>query len=507
MDKALFQILLAQFNDFLSENMGIFFPKNSAKEFEKKLLPVTKEFGFEETSECLEWLMKAPLTKGQIAVLSHHLTIGETYFFRDGRTFHLLEHEILPQIIQSHQKDKCIRIWSAACCTGEESYSIAILLSQLIPDIEQWDLAIFATDINHEFLKKAQLAHYKPWSFRVTSKEIQAKYFQKQIDGTFALIPEIKKMVDFSYFNLVEDYEKNSFFKKGSIDLIICNNVLIYFSHKQIKKTIHHLAQTLNQNGWLVVTPIEVPYVKDDDLKSVIIDGFTLFRKNAADTSVNAKKNNEGIQNEFYRRLEENSSSINSEPNNISTFKIELPAFLKLSNSILEINFGSEKEQQQSPLPNNDSITWQPSSAALPPLEATDAMADDSLKKAKIILQIHKLANLGQLDEANRQCEKALELDKLDPNLYYLQASLLQSLNDIEGAIKALKRVVYLDNTFIIAHFTLGILSKRVGNAQEAKRHLRNAYVLLEQYPSDAKIPGTDEMTVATLLDIVKTLL
>ncbi len=496
------QNLLLKFNDFLAETMGLFFPKNSWGEFEKKISLFAKEFGFEDSSECLEWLMKAPLSKEQISVLARHLTIGETYFFRDVRTFSLLKNEILPQIIRNHQKDKCIRIWSAACCTGEEPYSIAILLSQLLPDIIKWDIIIFGTDINPSFLQKAQSAQYKQWSFRLTSKEIQAKYFNIEKNGCHTLIAEIKKMVRFSYFNLVEETNFNQLFDDNSVDLIICNNVLIYFSQEQIKKTIHLLSQKLNKDGRLMVASVEAPYVNEKKLIAVNIDGFTLFRKKRPEELTQEEEAAIPFKSPFLKSpiFQENKSSI---------LKIELPSFLNLKNSSLEIRFDNDEKlfqthiQDKTP-PRTASIVIVPPARSEHSQNPEAVVSDPDEQKKQIVTHILNLANTGKLDEAKKHCEKLLEIDKLDPVLHYLYATILQSKNENEAAIKALKRVVYLDSSFSIAYFMLGTLLKKQGNLKEARRHFRNAIQLLEKCLPDEKIPGTDEMTAATLLDVIK---
>jgi len=100
-------------------------------------------------------------------VLASHLTIGETYFFRDSGTFQALEEHILPELIRQRRgKNQQFRIWSAACATGEEPYSVAILLQKLIVNLDGWNISILATDINPQAIKKARLGIYNNWSFR-----------------------------------------------------------------------------------------------------------------------------------------------------------------------------------------------------------------------------------------------------------------------------------------------------------------------------------------------------
>lgn len=487
--------LMLKFSNFLAEMMGLYFPPNAAKELEKKLQPVAKAFEFQELSDCLEWLMKAPLSKKQIAILAHHLTIGETYFFRDQRTFALLENDILPKLIQEHQQDKSLRIWSAACCTGEEAYSIAILLNRMIPDIKQWHITLLGTDINHVFLRKAEIGQYKQWSFRATSKEIQDRYFHRTSDGSYDINPQIKNMVQFTYLNLVEDCYPDKSSEVNNMDLILCNNVLIYFSHKHIQHTVSHLSQTLVEGGWLIVTPIESPYVKDKKLHQVNANGCIIFQK-ASD-----KISSESDQHYFMPTPQ---PKLEPKPfkNEQTLLTIVLPSFLKLAQPTLEFNFGEETTQLEENLAiTRAAVLLEASQITIATEEAVKASSN--LTSEEAVKQIQSLANAGLFEEAQRCCEQILRQEKLNPVLHYLHATILQSTNHIEEAIQSLKRVVFLDSTFIMAHFMLGTLTNKQGNKTEAKRHFRNCRQLLLKYPPEATIPGTEDTTAGTILNVI----
>lgn len=543
--------LIIKFSDFLAEMMGLYFPPNAAKELEKKLQPIAKAFDFKELSDCLEWLMKAPLTKNQIAILAHHLTIGETYFFRDQRAFSLLEHEILPKIIQRHHQDKTLRIWSAACCTGEETYSIAILLNRVLPDITKWKIFLLATDINHSFLHRGEIGHYKQWSFRATSKEIQERYFDHCYDGSYEINSKIKKMVKFKYLNLVEDCYPDESNDVCKMDLILCNNVLIYFSQKQIQYTVSHLSETLAEGGYLMVTPIESPYVKEKRLQQVNFNGTIIFVKTSD------KFSNEADQT--FKPL----SEIQKEPkpfkNEQTLLTIVLPSFLKLTQPKLEFNFGDQPPfpaENSAVITNTDRISDKrdPSdeveggmgiasaiaeetgtadegvAADRKPTEKGNSARNSPLAKENVyestikgfviekaiedlstittseetFTKIQFLANAGQFEEAKKCCEQVLEHQKLNPLLYYLHATILQSTGHFEEAVQELKRVIFLDGSFVMAHYMLGMLNKKQGNKVGAKRHFRNAHQLLLKYSPETKIPGTEDTTAATLLNVIQ---
>src|SRR5690606_35039610 len=116
---------------------------------------------------CVGELLSAPVERRHLEALAAHVTIGETYFFREPRTLDAFETGLLLPLIEERRRTgRHLRIWSAGCATGEEPYSIAMLLSRLIPDLEAWQITILATDINSRFLAKAERGAYGKWSFR-----------------------------------------------------------------------------------------------------------------------------------------------------------------------------------------------------------------------------------------------------------------------------------------------------------------------------------------------------
>jgi chemotaxis protein methyltransferase CheR len=184
------------------------------------------------------------------------LTNLESYFFRDREQFNLLRDRILPELIQSKKHNKIIRICSAGCSTGEEPLSLAILLKELIPDPEQWNLMILGVDINQEALKKAKQGIYTAWSLRSIDPEIIQRYFL-HFSNQYYLDMQIQQMVKFQYINLVKDSFKEHN-EMRDIDLIICRNVFIYFEASAISKVLDKFHQILQPLGYLITGHTEL---------------------------------------------------------------------------------------------------------------------------------------------------------------------------------------------------------------------------------------------------------
>ncbi|WP_026735990.1 CheR family methyltransferase [Fischerella sp. PCC 9605] len=185
------------------------------------------------------------------------LTNIESYFFRDKEQFNLLRNCIIPEIIQCKQNYKTIRICSAGCSTGEEPYSLAILLKELIPDLDRWNLMILGVDINQEALKKAKRGIYTAWSLRSIEPQIMQQYF-RLINNQYYLDKQIQQMVKFKYTNLVKDSFTQPYSEFRDIDLIICRNVFIYFEASAIAKVLDKFHDALQPFGYLITGHAEL---------------------------------------------------------------------------------------------------------------------------------------------------------------------------------------------------------------------------------------------------------
>jgi chemotaxis protein methyltransferase CheR len=185
------------------------------------------------------------------------LTNSESYFFRDKDQFNLLRNHIFPELIQRKQDSKNIRICSAGCSSGEEPYSLAILLTELLPNPQEWNLKIVGIDINQEALHKAELGVYRPWSFRRVEEEVVQQYFQL-INHQYHINSSIKQMVKFQSFNLFKEVFPRPGSEIQDLDLILCRNVFIYFEPSAIAKVLEKFYNALQPLGYLLTGHAEL---------------------------------------------------------------------------------------------------------------------------------------------------------------------------------------------------------------------------------------------------------
>jgi len=197
--------LISELSEFVNLRTGLYFPREKWRDLKRNIYAAAPDLGFDDPEQCIRWMLSARLTQEQVDIIVGHLTVGETYFFRDKEVFQALkEHILTPWSRSRNGREKRIRFWSAACSTGEEPYSIAMLIDQMKPAFEGWEITIIGTDINARFLEKADEGIYSLWSFRDTPDWLMDKYFKETGKGRFEISAHIKKMVRFSHLNLVE---------------------------------------------------------------------------------------------------------------------------------------------------------------------------------------------------------------------------------------------------------------------------------------------------------------
>lgn len=223
----------------IEKEIGLFYPKERYSDLEDTLRFSLKINDEKKLKDYINnYLNSESYTKLHHDELSQALTIGETYYFRKGSGFEQMEQIIIPSLIQEKaNSDRSIRIWSAGCSQGDEPYSIAILIDKLLPNREGWNIHILGTDINKKSLEKAESGIARKWSFRSLDEDIVNRYFTKINDVEYKILPSIKNMVSFGYLNLIEDYYPSLENGTNALDLVLCNNTLMYFSplHSAIK--------------------------------------------------------------------------------------------------------------------------------------------------------------------------------------------------------------------------------------------------------------------------------
>jgi chemotaxis protein methyltransferase CheR len=338
------------------------------------------------------------------------ILVGETYFVREPQHWVLVRDTVLAEIMERCGPSHVVRCWSAGCASGEEAYSLAIVLEQAGMSGRA---SVVGTDISRTALARARAATYTAWSLRAASDEYCERWFHR-CGNDYVVTAAVRDCVAFQYLNLAADAYPSMISGIGAQDLILCRNVLLYFDRETTARVMKQLFASLAPGGWLICGSSDPSPVEHAAFQAVMYP--------------------EGIA---YRR--------------------------PLSADPLETSCSSTAG----------------------PAPITGAL--DSATPAR--------------DVADTRTAAATARHQLDPERYYARAMALVDLGRLDDAVAELRRVLYLDRTLAVAHFALGVLLERAGEASKARRSYRNAAGAVADRPPDepARLGnGESNRTVAT---------
>jgi chemotaxis protein methyltransferase CheR len=249
------------FTRMLEDNVGLHLGKEKEYLIRSRLMPIAKQHEFSGYIPLVQRLIQSPLSQMHWQSFEALLT-NETMFFRDQYPFEGLKNVIIPSLIKIQENSKLLTIWCAAASTGQEPYSIAILIKEHFPELSKWKINLIATDICTVALNKAKIGIYNEseLSRGLSEKQIQT-YFSKISPTEYQISSDIRSMVHFSEINLIKELPA-----MPSYDLILIRNVLIYFSNENKRKVLDNMYQKLYPHGYLMLGTSEfIPF--DSSLK------------------------------------------------------------------------------------------------------------------------------------------------------------------------------------------------------------------------------------------------
>jgi len=452
-------------------------------------------------------LKSTPSTHPEWEQLVGILTVGETYFLRNKGHFDALSKHILPEIIaQREHSSRRIRIWSAGCATGEEPYSIAIVLRDLIRNLESWNILILATDINRQSLRQAREGRYGAWSFRGVEKRIQDRYFCLDGKKQFAIADEIKRLVTFDYLNLVGDHFPSLTNNTNAMDVILCRNVTIYFNPETTQQVLSGFRRCLTDGGWLIPGASEPNMVFYQDFEARNFPGAVVYRKTAG------PKPKARVAPVFAPAVAPPTPTFQRPAPAVAPpapiFQPPAPVLTPpRPKPVFSVPEWKPEKKKPPPPPDPYQVALQllqdgkPDEALVKLYEKLD-QAPDFAPTYYALGKIY--ANKGNLEEAQNWCERAVKRDKLRPEPYYTLSMIYQQHGLLDMAVDALKKTVYLDREFVLAHYNLAQLHRQQGRERLARKSLQNVQRLLEHKPGHEPIPEGDGMIVGRLLQLVK---
>ena len=269
------------FAQLIADRIGLTLRKNDQASFQNFIFSRLEAIEFKVPEEYYLLLNENTEQSNQEwTLLISTITNIESFFFRDKGQFNLLKNYILPTLIEQRSREKTLRICSAGCSTGEEPYSIAILLllADLIPDLNDWDLKILGIDINSTAIERAKAGIYRPWSFRGVESAILERFF-KESDNHYQIDGVIKEMVDFQIGNLVDSSFLDPPLDVTDMDLILCRNVFIYFNNAAIGKILDKFYNALRPSGYLLVGHTELHGQQSNKLHIKMFDESIAYQR------------------------------------------------------------------------------------------------------------------------------------------------------------------------------------------------------------------------------------
>jgi chemotaxis protein methyltransferase CheR len=465
----------------------------------------------------------------ELQILAPAITTGESYFLRDRGQIDILEHQLLPELIQQKREavklgiclQPTLKIWSAGCSTGEEVYTLATLLKQLLPDWQSWNIKILGTDLNPEAIERARRGIYKRWSFRQTPPEFRAQYFREHDEG-WEVDYSLRRFTLFQPMNLLQpgNWAENPHLQ--GMDLILCRNVFIYFQHDAIARVLKQFHTVLNPSGYLITGHSELQGQDMGGFKTLVLPESVIYRRitggseSLPSTPIRLQNtlspgrsahptlssNNLDISRLVHKdfrtrslQKEKTTSPVQStHPAPIKSVKVEYRSHFQRGESLEEGLVQIYHFLQQGRY-----------TAMLTAIERLLEQAPDHSEL--YYLQAQAYANQGYLDQAITACEQAfcLNADCLDS--LYLLAQIAEEQNDLKRAKTLLRKILYLDSTAVAAYIDLGTLYVNEGEIDRAQKMFQTAWDILRSLPVEQTLHYRGAVSVRSLQNHVKSLL
>ncbi len=445
---------------YLVESTGLAFYQDKDVDLAEK---IAKRLSAIRQAGCVDYLnllRAGPSGDIELDELINDLTIGETYFFRFEEHFQVLRETIVPGILRRNADRRQIRVWSAGCSFGAEPYSISLLLRREFGHLlTDWQVSIVGTDINRQSLARAREGLFGEWALRNMDPALKAASFERSGRG-YRLRDPYREGVSFHYHNLVKHPYPSFSQDLESFDIILCRNVLIYFSRDVIGECVSKFWGALVEGGWLLAGHAEIDREIFRDFRAVSFPGAVMFERPAERGEAAPPGPPDWQPQAFVPAF----SPVFSPPSS----PLLLPASPPLADPAHRIE------------------------RAPPPAPAAPSA------------RIRELADRAQWAEAAEICRTLIDKDRLDPIGHFYQALILEQTGRAEEADRALNRAIYLDRGFVLAHYHRGLLLLKRGDPEGAVRAFRNVLDLLRALAPETVLAESDGLSAAALGELTR---
>ena len=261
------------------DRAGIHFQDSKKYVLETRLARRLEELEFDDFDQYFMFLTSGPYQSDEFQEMFNRITINETSFFRNPAQMQVFEDRVLPELLERRRATKTLRLWSAACSSGEEPYTLAMIVHRCLGvRLADWKIEILGTDISEKVLDLAQAGRYPQYALKTTEPRTLSRYFKAE-GRDYLLDPEIRSMVHFEKFNLKDTYAARRY---GSFDAIFCRNVLIYFDQPMKQGCMQMFHKQLADDGTLMIGHSETIHDLDVAFTPLNYDKGFAYRKTSA---------------------------------------------------------------------------------------------------------------------------------------------------------------------------------------------------------------------------------
>lgn len=249
--------------ELLKQRSGLVLAPGKDYLLESRLMPIVRERGMESLGDLIAELRR-PGSESLQADVTEAMTTNESFFFRDNTPFDLFKEDMLPALLEARATKRKLRIWCAACSTGQEPYSLSIILKEMADKLVGWRIEIVATDLSSEVLEKAKVGMYSQFEVqRGMPIQLLVKYFT-QVGEMWNIDAGIRAMVDYRKLNLLDNFSH-----LGTFDIVFCRNVLIYFDQPTKAQVLSGVSSLIESDGYLLLGAAETVLGITDKFKPV----------------------------------------------------------------------------------------------------------------------------------------------------------------------------------------------------------------------------------------------
>ncbi len=406
---------------------------------------------------------------------------NETYFFRTSPHFEALKNYLLPELLRAKlaQGKKSLRIWSAGCSTGEEPYSLAILLLDNFPELRAWQTTILASDIDLDALETAQRGIYRPWSFRGVDPDVIKKYFHPEKGERYRIDERISSLVIFQPLNLKSDPYPSSFYGTTELDIILCRNVTIYFRPETIQRVIRKFYDCLVEGGFLLTGPAEYFPKIYQDFEVRAFPETVIYQKPFCQKKPSTLKSTSALSSLWPVPQSPTPPTAQEKTDHAAAEKGERDPV----DEVLDLISQGEPDKA---------------------LVLLADLAEKNPKDSRVTFLLGQIAaDRHHLSEAFHWLSQTLALDPLHLHAYYLLGLLWIEEGKIDEALQSFKKTIYIDPNFALGHFYIGRIYKEQGQIKKAQQSLALVKSLLGSTHLSDPLAGAEGMTAQQLLTLV----